>query len=307
MGVLRLGYAHIRVTDLAAAKKHYTQVVGFRQVLDQGDKLFLKGWDEWDHHSLVLEQGGVGVAKIGFKVSRVDDIDKIEGRANRFGVTTERMSKGDNPEVSDGLRITLPSTHIVEIYHEQTIVGREVGTVNPSLRPYEVSGIGAPRLDHALLGCDDVNETEQFFIRVLGMYPTERLVPDLDHQDTLLASWLSVANRGHDIALIGGPGYDGKLHHVAFMLENGWNDLLNAAQVISRQDVSIDMGPTQHGITRGKTIYFWDPSGNRDEVFSDGYVAQRDQPTFIWTADQLGRGINALSRTLSETFGTVVT
>jgi len=307
MGVLRLGYAHIRVTDMAAARRHYTQVIGFRPVLDNSDKLYLKGWDEWDHHSLVLEQGGVGISKLGFKVSRAEDIDKIENRAVRFGVTTSRMSKGENPEVSDGLRIILPSTHIVEIYHEQTIVGREVGTINPELCPPGVAGMGAPRIDHALLGCDSVSETEQFFLRVLGMYQTERLVADLDHQDTVLATWLSVANRGHDIALIGGPGYNGKLHHLAFMLENGWPDILHAAQVISRAGVPIDMGPTQHGVTRGKTIYFWDPSGNRDEVFSDGYVAQRDQPAFIWTADQVGRGINAITRTLNETFTTVLT
>ena len=307
MGVLRLGYVHIRVTDMAAARKYYTQVIGFRPVLDQSDKLYLKGWDEWDHHSLVLESGGVGLVKVGFKVCRPDDIDKIETRAARFGVSTERMSKGDNPEVSDGLRITLPSTHIVEIYYEQTIVGREVGTVNPELMPLDLTGIGAPRLDHALLGCDNVNDNEQFFIRVLGMYATERLVADLDHQDTSLATWLSVANRGHDIALIGGEGYNGKLHHLAFMLENGWDDIRHAAQVIARANIPVDMSPTQHGVTRGKTIYFWDPAGNRDEVFSDGYVAQRDQPTFIWTADQLGRGINGFTRTLSETFTTVLT
>jgi len=26
-------------------------------------------------------------------------------------------------------------------------------------------------------------------------------------------------------------------------------------------------GPTRHGITRGQTIYFFDPSGNRNESF----------------------------------------
>ena len=228
MGVLRLGYAHIRVTDMAVARKHYTQIIGFRPVLDEGDKLYLKGWDEWDHHSLVLEQGGVGVVKLGFKVNHADDIEKIESNAERFGVAMVRMSKGENPEVSDGLRITLPSAHTIEIYHNQTIVGREVGLVNPALSPPDLAGIGAPRLDHALLGCDNVNETEQFFMKVLDMYATERLVPDLSQQDISLATWLSVANRGHDIALIGGPEYNGKLHHLAFMLESGWSDVPHA-------------------------------------------------------------------------------
>ena len=56
-------------------------------------------------------------------------------------------------------------------------------------------------------------------------------------------------------------------------------------------DVPIDIGPTRHGITRGTTIYFFDPSGNRNEVFAGlGYRVQADFPTINWTVDQLGQG-----------------
>jgi len=306
MAVLRLGYAHLRVTDIEAAKRHYIYTMGLYPVLDTGDKVYLKAWDEWDHHSVVLEQGGVGVAKVGFKVAKPEDIDDIENKSRTFGVTTQRMSKGENPDVSDGLRITLPSTHIVEVYYEQTMLGSMVGDLNPEVFPRELSGVGVPRIDHALLGCNEVNTTERYFVDVFGFYQVERLVPDLDHKDTTLACWLAYGNRGHDVALIGGDGWDGKLHHLAFQLE-GWSETLRAGQIFAMDGVPIDMGPTQHGITRGKTIYFWDPSGNRNEVFADGYIAHRDRPTTIWTADQLGRGINYVSRTLNETFTTIVT
>lgn len=43
-------------------------------------------------------------------------------------------------------------------------------------------------------------------------------------------------------------------------------------------DVSVDVGPTRHGITRGTTICFFDPSGNRNEVFSGGYQTFKDFP-----------------------------
>ena len=306
MGVLRLGYVHVRVNNMAAAKRHYIHTMGFYPVLDTGDKLYLKGWDEWDHHSVVLEEGGVGVVKTGFKVANEADLELIESKGQAFGVTTERMSHGDNPEVSDGLRFILPSKHVVEVYHAQTVLGTHVGNVNPGLFPRELVGIGAPRLDHALLGCDNVNLTEQFFMQVFDFFQVERLVPDLDHTETTLASWLSIGNRGHDIALIQGENYDAKLHHLAFQVE-GWGEILRAGQIMSLDEVPIDMGPTQHGITRGKTIYFFDPCGNRNEVFADGYAAQRDRPTILWTADQLGRGINAISRTLTETFANALT
>lgn len=39
------------------------------------------------------------------------------------------------------------------------------------------------------------------------------------------------------------------------------------------------------GITRSETIYFFDPSGNRNETFASlGYLAQRDRPVTTWEA-----------------------
>ena len=59
-----------------------------------------------------------------------------------------------------------------------------------------------------------------------------------------------------------------------------------------KKKVKIDVAPTRHGITRGNTIYFFDPSGNRNETFAGlGYLAQRDRPVTTWTEDQLGTGI----------------
>jgi len=297
----------MRVTDMAAAKKHYTQVLGLDPVLEDGGKVYLKAWDEWDHHSLVLEPGGTGVSKIGLKVASADDLDAIEAKSQAFGVTTSRMAKGENPEVSDGLRVILPNTLTMELYHGQTIVGTKVGDLNPQLSPREGTvGIGAPRMDHMLLGADDVAGTRKYFMDVLDFFQTECVVPDLDHQEVALATWLSVGNRGHDIAFIQGPGNDGKLHHLAWQVD-GWEDLLRSAQVLAMNDVPIDFGPTQHGITRGKTMLFWDPTGNRDEVFAGGYAAERDRPTMVWTADQLARGIDALHRAVGEGTADVLT
>ena len=108
----------------------------------------------------------------------------------------------------------------------------------------------------------------------------------------------------HDIAVIKGP--NGKLHHFAYWLDD-WNQILRAGDVFAMDDVSVDVGPTRHGITRGTTIYFFDPSGNRNEVFTGGYRTGPDFPTITWTADQTGKGIFYIGRTLNEAFTTVFT
>jgi catechol 2,3-dioxygenase len=86
-----------------------------------------------------------------------------------------------------------------------------------------------------------------------------------------------------------------------------WDDILHAADIFSMDDTPIDIGPTRHGITRGTTIYFFDPSGNRNETFSGGYRCFRDRPVVTWTPDQLGKAIFYHQRELNERFLTVAT
>lgn len=309
MGIMRMGYAHIRVTDLAEAKHHYANTLGLYEThsdtsADGGQRVFYKGWDEWDHHSVVLEEGGVGVVKFGWKVEHESDIDDIEKKAQAAGATVERMSKGDNPEVGDGIRFTTPSDHVFEVYHEQTAYGTEVGTHNPEAFPRHLVGVGVPGIDHALITAEDVRGMERFLTDVFGFYATERVQTSLDDDHECVGTWMTSNNQIHQLAVIGGP--PSKLHHFAFRLDN-WNDVGRAADLMTMDDVPIDIGPTRHGITRGQTVYFFDPSGNRNEVFSGGYFAYPDRPTNVWTVDQLGKGIFYHDRELNDRFTTVLT
>lgn len=304
MGILRMGYVHAKVTDLAEAKNHYANTLGLYETKAEGDKVWFKGWDEWSHHSVVIEEGGVGVAKFGFKVQYLDDIDEIEKKAQAFGVKTERFSAGEVAEVGDGLRIFTPSDHVFEIYHEMTAWGLELGTHNPEAFPRHLVGIGAPGLDHSLVTTDDVGFMEKFMMEVLGFYTTEKVVTSLDDDGETVGVWMTSSNLIHQLAVIGGP--KGKLHHFAFQLDD-WSAVGRAADLMTMDDVPIDVGPTRHGITRGQTVYFFDPSGNRNEVFAGGYVAYPDRPCVTWTVDMLGKGIFYHARELNERFTTVLT
>jgi catechol 2,3-dioxygenase len=56
-GVLRPGYIQIRVTDLKAALTHYVDRVGLHEVSREADgRVYLRAWDEFDRHSIVLRQ-----------------------------------------------------------------------------------------------------------------------------------------------------------------------------------------------------------------------------------------------------------
>ena len=71
----------------------------------------------------------------------------------------------------------------------------------------------------------------------------------------------------------------------------------------------IDYGPGRHGITRGTTIYFFDPSGNRLETFG-GYSAYQMDPDsrpVTWTQDQIAQAVFYYAQELNETFLSVYT
>lgn len=305
MAILRMGYAHVRVTDLAEARQHYTQTLGLNEVAAVDNKVYFKGWDEWDHHSVVLEEGGVGLVKFGFKARYEEDLADIERKAQAFGVTTERISKGEELEVGEILRIHTPSGHLFDVYHEITSGQSDVGNVNPEAFPRDLRGIGAPALDHALITAEDVGQMERFLHDVFGYWTAEKVATTLDPADQhTIAIWMTANTQIHQLAVLEGP--QSKLHHFAFRLEEGW-EITRAADLFSMDDVPIDIGPTRHGITRGKTVYFFDPSGNRNEVFAGGYLSYPDRPMVTWTPDALGKAIFYHARELNERFTTVLT
>lgn len=303
MGVMRLGYVHVRVTDLEAATRHYRDTLGMQLTTEAGPRRYFKGWDEFDHHSVVIEEGGVGLVKLGMKCSSEADLELYEQRLGRFGVTAERMAKGDSLGVGEGLRFRLPSDHVVELYTDMEFLGTEMGTFNPFPKPRDPRGVMVPRLDHTLIAAEDPALVERFFTEVLDFHVSERLISD-PGQAELIASWMFAGNSSHDVAVI--KGEQGKLHHFAFFLDE-WNDILRAGDVFCADDVSVDYGPTRHGITRGTTIYFFDPAGNRNEVFAGSYKVYADTPTITWTMDEFARGLSSLQREVNDSFTSVFT
>lgn len=303
MAVMRLGYVHVRETDLDKASGYYTNILGLQEVTRRDGKRYFKCWDEYDHHSVVIENGGLGLVKMGYKVESLDDLAQIEKAAETFGLKVNRVSAGENLGQGQAVRCTLPSEHVLELYAEAEQLGTQVGRLNPDPWPSAQAGIAPSRLDHILVTAEDVQINVDFFTQVLGFRMSERIVPD-QNSDELLGAFLFCSNKAHDIAFV--KGQNGKLHHYAFWLES-WNDILRAGDTLSRNNLKIDAGPTRHGITRGTTIYFFGPNGNRNEVFSGGYMTYPDFPCITWTADQIGKAIFYIQQEVNERFNTYLT
>ena len=301
-GIMRPGFIQIRVLDMPASIEFYTKRIGLHQVTEGADgRVYLKSADEFDHHSIVLRRANsAGVDVAAFKCLKDSDLDHYEKRVKDYGVAVDHVKAGEQPGLGRRIGFTVPSGHRIELYAHAEQSEPKPRIHNPDVWDLEPHGMAARRFDHSLLYGPDIEKTLDFFEKALDFACAERV----NMPDGLLAIWLTCGMKAHDIAFVKHPE-PGKLHHVAFELEN-WNAVGHAADIITRYDISVDIGPTRHGITRGQTIYFFDPSGNRCETFAGGYTYYPDQPTRTWDETQVGKGIFYYERQLNEAFLSVV-
>ena len=134
------------------------------------------------------------------------------------------------------------------------------------------------------------------FAEVFDFNYTERVI---DGEGNTVLFFVSCSSRAHDIAFGVNPNH-GLIHHVSFRLENS-QDHIRAADLIGKYEIPVEMND-RHGVTQVKTVYYFDPSGNRNEVFCDGYTYYPDMPLLTWTMDELGHAAFSQSLHVPESF-----
>ena len=238
---------------------------------------------------------------MSFKVMDDETLTQLTADLEAYGVEVEHVDSGEQPGVGRRVGFMIPSGHRIELYAEMERSDFHPGTHNPNVWPEEPRGMGVTRFDHALLYGPDIDKVTALFCDVLGFDVAEEahLGPDA------VAVWLTCSNKAHDIAFVPNPD-PGSFHHAAFFLEEQ-NHVTHAGDIMAFYDIPIDVGPTRHGITRGRTIYFFDPCGNRNEVFAGGYTYYPDNPKRVWETDELGKGIFYYERELNDAFLSVYT
>ena len=79
--IVRAAYAELIVTDLAASRRFWVDRLGLVVSAETADALYLRGHEEFVHHSLILRRGPVpACARFALRVRTSDDV----ARAERF-------------------------------------------------------------------------------------------------------------------------------------------------------------------------------------------------------------------------------
>jgi len=271
--ILRCAYMELVVTDLAASRHFYVDVLGLVVTEEDDEAIYLRSFEEFIHHNLVLRKGPIAaVAAFSFRVRSPHDVDAAEAFYTELGCQTQRRSTGFVTGIGDSLRVVDPLGFPYEFFYETEHVERLAWR-------YDLQTPGClVRLDHFNQVTPDVSRAVGF-MESLGFRVTEDI---RDDEGTVYAAWVRRKATVHDTAMTGGDGP--RMHHVAFATHEKHNiiaicDKLGAL----RMSDCIERGPGRHGVSNAFYLYLRDPDGHRVEIYTqDYYTGDPDNPLVSW-------------------------
>ncbi|HKN53093.1 MAG TPA: 3,4-dihydroxyphenylacetate 2,3-dioxygenase [Amycolatopsis sp.] len=278
--ILRAGYAELVVGDLEAARWFYVDVLGLIVTAEEPDALYLRAYEEYLHHSLVLRRGDVpALARLAYRVRGQSEVDTAERYFRELAVDTRRVAAGATRGIGEAVRVRDPLGFPIEFYYDAEHTERF--TQRYDLQP----GNAITRLDHFNVMVPDVKAAHAYYSG-LGFGVSETIE---DSDETLYAAWLHRKQTVHDIALTGGEGP--RLHHVAFATAER-HQILHLCDKLGalRKESHIERGPGRHGVSNAFYLYLRDPDGHRIEIYtSDYYTGDPDNPIVRWSVDDKRR------------------
>ncbi len=289
--VAHLAHVELLTPTPDESLRFFTEVMGMQESGRSGSSVYLRGWDDYEHHTLKLTGHSTsGVGHVGLRARSPQALRRRVEAIERAG-----QGKGwTDGDVGHGpaYRFTDPDGHELELYWET-----EWYQPPPQLRPalknqaqrYPARGVSVRRLDHLNLLAAEVAPSRDFLVGCLGARPTEQIVMD---DGTLAGIWFTVTNKGYDLVYTKDrSGARGRLHHVTYAVDSR-EDVLRAADICLEHGVFIETGPHKHAIQQTFFLYVYEPGGNRIEICNAGarLILAPDWKTITWSQAERAKG-----------------
>ena len=257
--IVRIGHAVLYVTDLAASRHFYVDLLGLNIVHETPAALYLRGVEdrEW---SLKLEAAPEpGVKHLAFKAGSEEAVEQLAVFAETQELPYRWETEQDRARL---LRLQDPFGFPVAFYYQST------------RHPWLLSechlhrGPGIQRIDHVNVLSPQVQKMTAWYMRNWAFRLSEYTEDD---NRRIWASWLQRKGHVHDLATTNGSGP--RLHHFAYWMPDSSRilqlcDILAGAREIGR----IERGPGRHGISNAFFLYLRDPDGHRIELYTSDYL-----------------------------------
>ena len=274
--IIRTAWAELVVLDLAQAERYYVDLLGLVVSERAPGALYLRGWEERLHHSLILREGPVaGVRRLAFRVRREEDLDALAADFAARSCETA-WSDGEHPGTGRALHVRDPFGFPLAFFCEMS-------QFDTQLQRFDLQH-GAPiaRIDHVNLHAPDVEATFRFW-QSLGFRCTEYISTDgptsASPAPGSRASRRYTTSRSRPAA--------GRACTTSASAVPDTSGVLRACDQIAAAGhaASIERGPGRHGVSNAFFVYLRDPSGHRIELYAcDYYTGDPDHKPLRWSA-----------------------
>src|ERR1700739_1869192 len=96
--IMRAAFVELQVTDLAASEHFYAELLGMIVSARTDDAVFLRGWEERQHHSLILRRASVATAsRLGFRVRGDRDLELLAEHFSGLDRPLRWIDAGSDP------------------------------------------------------------------------------------------------------------------------------------------------------------------------------------------------------------------
>jgi catechol 2,3 dioxygenase len=271
--------------------RFFVQVLGMTETGRQQDSVYLRGWDDYEHHTLKVTASKVaGMGHFAYRATSVEALRRRADAIERSGLG-RGWTEGDLGH-GPAYAFTTPDGHNMEIYYE-TEWYKAPPELTPALKNqaqrFPARGVSVRRLDHMNLLASDVASLRRFMEDVLGLRTTEMIVLDSGQE---AGAWVTCNNKSYDLAFtLDHYGARGRFHHVTYAVDSR-EEVLRAADIFLEAGVHIETGPHKHAIQQTFFLYVYEPGGNRVEVANAGarLVLAPDWQPIVWTEAERKKG-----------------
>jgi catechol 2,3-dioxygenase len=286
-----LGHVEMFTPKPEQSLAFFVDVMGMTESGREGDSVYLRGWDDYEFHTLKLTASHTsGVGHVAFRTFSQQALDRRVAELTAMGAGLG-WTDGDLGHGA-AFRARGPDGHVFELYYD-TRWYEAPAPLRPALKNqaqrFPARGVNARRIDHLNLLVLDVTATRHFLERGLGMRLTEQIMLD---DGTEAGAWLTATNKTYDIAFTKDhTGTAGRFHHVTYAVDSR-EDVLRAADVFLESGVFIETGPHKHAVQQTFFLYVYEPGGNRVEIANAGarLMLAPDWKPIVWTESERRKG-----------------
>ncbi|MEW5868155.1 MAG: catechol 2,3-dioxygenase [Chloroflexota bacterium] len=289
--VAHLAHVELLTPKLEESVRFFVDILGMIESDRKGDSVYLRGWDDYEHHTLQLTASPKpGMGHYAFRAASPQALQRRVDAIRKTG--SGRGWKENNVGHGPAYLFTDPDQHMLEIYYE-TEWYQAPEELRPALKNqasrYPDRGIGLRRLDHVNLLAADVRANRLFMQEALGCRLTEQIIFDDGSEK---GAWLTVTNKTYDVAISEDwTGSNGRLHHITYAVDCR-EEILRAADIFLEHGVFMETGPHKHAIQQTFFLYVYEPGGNRFEIANAGarLMLAPDWKPIVWSEEERKKG-----------------